>query len=962
MKLKSTLLRAKLLISAQVVVALAFMGGMAQAQTGPGSGVNVLANPGFETGTTSGWTVYGQASVISTNATYYNGGGGGSNVVAHSGAYTGNSYNSDFSGGSVNTNGMYQTFSTASGSTYWAYGWAYSSPEDLMGGACSFWFELGFYNINNQLISLWASSVYTNAGTTFPDNVWLYFPITNEWQVNNPGTATASVSENVIADTGTSGIVTAPSGATSVRYQVCMRAMSNEGGSVYYDDLYLDKVSGASPPYITNLTALNNVILATNTSVSYTVVSPAGLDITNAQVVATTISLSSVTNTVTNSLTSTNISVSGLNTSTAVVTFQLQSNLMYNLTVIGTDQGGNSVSEQATFDTIQPTLVVEAEDFNYSGGQWTPTPPDGGVALYLGDVGEQGIDENKTYVAGQGAKSYYRPGDAVIIQGAAPNNGTEQKYITSEANGDTNDVPLEVGYNSAGDWLDYTRSFPAGSYNVFGRLATDGSGQALAFYQITSDPTQANQTTTQLGTFSFADNNWNTYDYVPLLDQYGKLASINLSGTETFRSEITGNPNIDFYFFVPVVPILTPELVFAYPDGTHPFEPTNNFTFTIGAANGAGIQLSGIDVLLNGADVTSKIQWTGSTNSWTGNYPIASNAVYAAMINVTNEAGLSSQIAINFDTFNISNYQWEAEDYDFSTNTDGTSTNQWVSGLYIDNPVPTADAAGVQGTVFIVATNSYFAYPMGFTPEVDPAGYGSMALQGADVSYAAASGMQEAYRVDSVGTQIAADWLRPKFTAAQKEFGDGNISDFNLGWFDGGDWVNYTRDWPTNSYYVWGRLAGGGGAFSNTTLSVVTSGYGTTNQTTNIAGYFGDPNAAGWQAWHWVPMLNANGSMAVLSLQGKATLKLTSGNNLNVNYFMLVPAPLSVNISAVISGGSLNLMIPTAIGHNYTVLYNSSLTTTNWTPVGSVITGDGSVHSVSETTGGQQGYYKVEIQ
>jgi len=74
----------------------------ANAQTGPGNGVNVLANPGFETGDFTGWTPYNEVVIANTNGTYYNGGSGGSNQVPHSGAYMAKTYNDDFSACSIN--------------------------------------------------------------------------------------------------------------------------------------------------------------------------------------------------------------------------------------------------------------------------------------------------------------------------------------------------------------------------------------------------------------------------------------------------------------------------------------------------------------------------------------------------------------------------------------------------------------------------------------------------------------------------------------------------------------------------------------------------------------------------------------------------------------------------------------------------------------------------------------------
>ena len=136
-----------------------------------------------------------------------------------------------------------------------------------------------------------------------------------------------------------------------------------------------------------------------------------------------------------------------------------------------------------------------------------------------------------------------------------------------------------------------------------------------------------------------------------------------------------------------------------------------------------------------------------------------------------------------------------------------------------------------------------------------------------------------------------------------------------------GFWENYTRTFPTNSYNVYSRMAGGAGPFSGTTLSLVTAGKGTTNQTTQVLGSFADANAAGWATWHWVPMRDTNGNLATISLGGVQTVRLTSGNNANAHFIMLVPAAvsLSVNLSVSITGSSVSLKFPTVTGHNYTV-------------------------------------------
>jgi hypothetical protein len=289
-----------------------------------------------------------------------------------------------------------------------------------------------------------------------------------------------------------------------------------------------------------------------------------------------------------------------------------------------------------------------------------------------------------------------------------------------------------------------------------------------------------------------------------------------------------------------------------------------------------------------------------------------------------------------------------------------------MGGSFIDNAVPTADTTATQtGTL---ATNSYFAYPMDLV---------GLAVAQIGVDFTDGSTQPKAndyYRADGYGSQPASDYLRPKFVAAQAQFNDPNIGPFNLGWTTTGDWYNYTRHYPTNNYNVWGRLAAGSAGtgpngitpFTGQLLQQVTSGFGTTNQTTNTLGMFSDPAPAGYQAWHWIPALDNNGNMVVVSLGGQQTLRMVCGGpGVNEEFYMLVPAAASttqVSLKTSLVGNQLNISFLTATGHNYTVLYKPALTTTNWTTVGSVITGNGSTQTATETLTGIQGYYKVLIQ
>jgi hypothetical protein len=931
-----------------IIAGLLGFGNSAKADQG-----NQLANPGFETGDDTGWVTQGPANVHSAADTYYNAGmcpadPTAEHINVYDGTYVGNLYGT-FSA-AISYSFYQQTLPTVAGSTWSASCWAYASHEDLMGGN-NFVVDVAFLDASSAVIreyqSVNVTNLTCNGANVFPLDTWVQLLVTNQ------------VQNGVVIGTVPSGVFAAPPGTASVRYQLLFENVNYDGGSIYFDDAVLDLVSGpiVVPPVISSLTP-SNAIVCTNGFLTYTVTSSAGT-ITNVQVVATMTGLpgsGAASNTVTYTPTS-GLNVTGLGTTTANVSLALNSNTLYNVTVSGVDNSGVIVTLADFFDTLQPVYLFEAEDFNYSGGQWiTSITPDGGLWAYANLVGTEAIDEHDGD-PGNGVH-HYRASDPVSVQGAAevspagvPIN--RQKYLNDYAvnpadstNPDTQDE--EVGYVNTGDWQDYTRNFPTGKYNVYARLAVSGAS-LLNFQQVLTDPTQSGQTVTNLGTFSITDNNWNLYQYCPLLDQYGNMVSVSLGGTQTVRVLVGAGsgPNENFFMIVPAVVAQTPVLQASYPDGLHPFEPTNHFTFTVGQGAGSTIPAGNVHLALNGSDVTAQVSFSSTATNWTGTISVVSNTSYSAIITVTNSTHLSSAYTISFDTFSQNNFMVEAEDFDFE------------NGTYIDNPQPTGDST-ISGGVATGTSqaDSYYGYPGGVV--------GNVGFSGVDW-FSTESGQSEQYRpFDVPGTQVCGDYLRQKFIDSGVTLSDPNVADFNIGWYSTGTWLNYTRHYPAGNYYVYGRMAGGGGAFSGTTLSLITGGWGTASQSTNILGGFADPNASGWQTWHWVPMLDANSNLVTVAFTGSTnTLRLTSGNNLNVNFLMLVPAttpllPLGLTISH--TGSQISISFATQAGHAYTVLYSSSLNSgAVWSTL-TTVNGNGNTQTVTDTISGAARFYRVSAQ
>jgi hypothetical protein len=94
----------------------------------------------------------------------------------------------------------------------------------------------------------------------------------------------------------------------------------------------------------------------------------------------------------------------------------------------------------------------------------------------------------------------------------------------------------EVVRTRGGLWTSYTRIFPTNAYyNVYLRHACAISGD-LTLEQIAAGPT-----TNNLGSFGATNAlGANNYCYAPLRDASGKLAVVNLPGTNTLRLTVLG--------------------------------------------------------------------------------------------------------------------------------------------------------------------------------------------------------------------------------------------------------------------------------------------------------------------------------------------------------------------------------------------------------------------------------------
>jgi len=587
-------------------------------------------------------------------------------------------------------------------------------------------------------------------------------------------------------------------------------------------------------------------------------------------------------------------------TSNKNVAYQgLQSNQTYTASITVTDAFNFTASANTYFETtwvgIEPiTYLWEAEDFDFDNGMYINNPE---LCTTNGNAncyfGKVGVEGVDEHDIGGSGSHQYRPDD---LMGTAVSGDYLRKNLFVAGTLDYKIDPFQ-----GGEWLNYTRDWPNSTNWVIARLATEvGFSGTLTLSKVNPDTS-----TTDLGNFTITSGRgWSTFDNVYLKDTNGFLVNVVLNGKETLRITSGGNLLPGFFMLVPAIVDL-PRLGNLYPTGQRPFEQTNTLSFTV-TTEGATFPAGAIKVYLDGSDVTSALVIAGSASRNHVVYPgLLPNAVHTAIITVTNSLNHGISVTNRFDTFTQDNYMVEAEDFDFDG---GQYAPSWFPEAYL----------GLGAT-----TNIDFQH----SPFLEEA---------------------FAYRAAGIPEDKTRDSLRDAFINV-------GAFDYDLTWFGNGDWANYTRIYPTGSFYVYGRFSGLGGY--SMYLDQVVSGAGTTNQTTTRLGRWGIVGR-GYSIYDWVPLTDEGlAAPVVVKLNGLNTLRIATTGNSNPNYFMLVPTS-GITLTTGRSGGNVVISFPTQSGVIYRVFYRDSLAAVNWSLLTSVV-GDGTVKTASDPVTATGRFYKV---
>jgi hypothetical protein len=865
----------------------------------PTQAANLLVNADFETPpgnaqvVATDWTYFAPPTLSASVKDYWVANlGSGNGMPPESGTYFWKQWGALYAAPPVNNvAGIYQTFSSAPGAIYQASGWLSTSASDVLGADNVTWIEVAFLGAGSNVLALYKSPDFSASMGT---STWFQYQVASACDLSQP-VSTGDPYFTTYAVTGSVSQLVAPLGTTAVRYRYAFLQVGKEGGSAFLDNAVLDQISGPISPAITNLFPVNTMIFVNPADgISFNVSSPSGFTINNSAIglVVNGVDVSG------------SLAISGSSSNKSVSYHGLQSNTVYSASITVTDAFNLTVSTSTSFETtwagIPPVSYLwEAEDWDFNGGMYIDNPDlcsaSGDTNCYFGTVGTEGMDEHNT----SGKSGPYRPDDPM---GTAPSGDSLRKNLL-----ETDRTDYCINPFNGGEWLNYTRDWSNGTYWVVGRLSTDiGFNGTLTLSTVNPDTT-----TTDLGTFTINGGlGWSTFENIYLQDADGNNALVTLNGKQTLRVTSGGNLLANFFMLVAAQADL-PLLSNVYPTGTHPFEYTNAFSFTI-TASGSSFPANGIRLNLDGNDVSSNLVVTGSASARNVVYPfLLPNAIHVAIIAATNALGHGILVTNRFDTFSEDNYMVEAEDFDYDS---GQYITNWVPDAYADynGPFPATTNVDFQ---HITLADEVFNYRTVGIPQ------------------------------DFLGTH---DYLRSVFANAL-------ASDFVLVFFAGTDWANYTREYPAGGFYVYIRSSGDG-PFSMY-LDQVVSGAGTVNQVTKRLGHFGGVGKD-YITYDWVPLTDDGlAAPAVVNLNGVTTLRLTTAGNCNPNYFMLVPAS-GITLTATPSAGNTVLSFPSQAGVAYRVFYRTNLIAGNWALLTTVV-GTGAVTPVSDPSTGTSRFYKV---
>jgi len=553
------------------------------------------------------------------------------------------------------------------------------------------------------------------------------------------------------------------------------------------------------------------------------------------------------------------------------------------------------------------TFVIEAEDFDDSTGAGVPPtvntmPYD--VGAYDGAGAKLGVDylnNDNIENADMSGNTIYRSigdpntaGRSVDVAGGGQNEIGSNFQIRRPGYDMTSNY--KIGWGDNGEWYNYTRNIPAGLYTAF--VALSDGGDALGtpnamggtLSMVTSGVGTTNQTLKTLGTFNGPSSGaWSYNNLVPMYAPDGSQAVFKITlPTTTLRFTLRVG-DYDWLTLVPVTGI-APKVIAASPlantdtaaASAVPRDAKVRFTIedfsTATVVNSVKLFFDGNDVtstasIAKNADITTVTYAPSLMAGGPHNYELRFTDNGTPAVTQTNKATFTVSAAMG----TTGQFLIEAEDFD----TGGgqtvalASTMPYLGGLYAST------GAVLNVDYFDTDAADSFPYRPSLTNKVNGAN------ANVDMDQQTDAGTLDVVRADA--------WTM--------------TSNYKIGWTAAGDWFNYTRTFPANTYEVWAALSHDPTDGLRGSLSLVTGGVGTPNQTAVTLGRFNAPTSGAWGTDNLVQMKDNSGNALAISLSGVQTVRFNADSG-DYDYLLFAPSaatPSKWITSASVAGGTVTI-------------------------------------------------------
>lgn len=536
-----------------------------------------------------------------------------------------------------------------------------------------------------------------------------------------------------------------------------------------------------------------------------------------------------------------------LTTVSAAVASPLELRTVQNGSVVYS-AGGQTYTNTFSFTVEARGFAIEAEDFDYDGGQTVEaasTMPNTAGNLYSGLVGVHDVD-------------YHQPGNEpsgdIYRTGEDPNvpMGTNDDAVDRERPGYVIDAGANYSIGWAGaDWYNYTRTIPQGNYKI---IAAQSNGdplgtadrQVLRFGVVTAGAGTPDQTTVQLGSYSAPSSGGWGVNTINSVMTAGQETVVRLGGATTLRVWIDSG-DFDWFALVPTTSRTSlPGMTGFTPIGAE--RAVTNITVNLSHAFlDTTINTGSIRFSVDGQDVTSQAQTTpnanGATVSFNPTTPLAKGQ-HSFNVVFQNSEGTSITNTGTVYVIGQENFVIETEDFNYESGQTkaSASTMPLVSGAYADlAAVHNVDyhTNGEQADSDLYRKGEVPNSPMGSNTDLDR---GSFSIE----------------------------------------------SNYRIGWVDQGEWYNYTRTFPQATYNVYaslgkdaGTMGGRLGLVENATVQ---------NQNVTEIGTFSAPATGAWGIQRLIPMKDTAGNLAAVELGGVETIRYTADfGNGDIDYLLFVP-------------------------------------------------------------------------